>query len=142
MTNVEISKNSTSVTIHSVEATENFDNKLIFIRPPQMSQNQSSGPKDTKAIDMLIITHTLVVRGHINKTASKTAKQVINDLKSIFKGAQTTGGPCTVVYDGDSLSMFPEKLTIIKKPLSEADTSDTSVIQYDVQLTLVEGVSI
>lgn len=142
MSNVTISKGGTTVTIHSVEATEDFGNKLSFIRPPQQKQKQGDGPKDTKVIDMLIITHSLVVRGHITKTDSQTAKQVLDDLKTLFKGGSTAGSPAVITYDGDTLNMFPEKLMVIKKPLGEPTSPENDVIQYDIQVTLIEGESV
>lgn len=141
MTNVTISKGSYTVTIHTVEATEDYANQ-INVRPlPQTKQKQSTGPKGTKVSDLLKITHTLLIRGWINKTATKTAKQVLDELKSIFKGADVSGSPATIVYDGDSLSMFPEKLTIIKKPLRRPESPSKAIAQYQVQIQLTEGTS-
>lgn len=142
MTNIVISKGGTSVTLHTVQATEDYSNKLTYIRPPQTSQQQSNGPKTVKVADLLIITHTLVVRGHITATSSKTAKEVKDDLKTIFNGAGTDGGSANVTYDGDSLNMYPEKMTLIQNPSRNFDSTDTSIIQYDVQLTLVEGTKV
>ncbi len=141
MTNVIITKGEYSVTIHTVEVTEDFANRLRIIPIPQTKQNQSSGPKDTKITDLLMITHNLMIRGHINATTGKTAKEVLDELKEIFQGAETSGGNATITYDGDSLNIFPEKLTIIKKPLREIDSPGRSIIQYDIQINLVEGTS-
>ena len=139
MTNVTISKGEYSVTIHTVEVTEDYAN-TFSVRPlPQTKNNQDSGPKGTKVSDLLKITHSLMVRGWINKTSTKSAKEVINDLKKIFEGADIKGGNAKVVYDGDSLTMFPEKLTIIKGPLREPSDPDKSVGQYQVNINLVEG---
>ena len=139
MTNVTIAKGAYTITIHTVEATEDYANKLRVTPIPQTKQNQSSGPKDTKIADLLMITHNLLIRGHISATSDKTAKEVLDDLKEIFKGAETSGGNATITYDGDSLNMFPEKLTIIKRPLREPTSPGKDVIQYDVQINLVEG---
>ena len=92
MTNVIIVKGAYTVTIHTVEVTEDFANRLRVTPIPQTKQNQSSGPKDTKIADLLMITHNLLIRGHINATSTKTAKEVLDDLKEIFEGAKTSGG--------------------------------------------------
>ena len=139
MTNVTISKGDYTVTLHTVEATEDYSNEFGIKPLPQTKNNQDSGPKGTKIIDLLKITHSLMIRGWINKTSVKTAKEVIDDLKKIFEGADITGGSTTVVYDGDTLNMFPEKLTIIKNPLREPSDPGSAIGQYQVNMNLVEG---
>ena len=139
MSNLIIAKGVYTVTIHTVEVTENYSNEFKVRPLPQTPQNQDSGPKGTKLVDLLKITHSLMVRGWINKTSTKTAKQVIDDLKKIFQGADTTGGYATITYDGDNIGMFPEKLTIIKKPLREPSDPGESIGQYQISMNLVEG---
>lgn len=140
--NITISKGSYSVTIETTVVTDNWDKKITFIRPATTVQKQDAGPTTVKVIDMLIITHTIVVRGHITPTDSKTAKEVKDDLISIIKGGDVTGTACTVVYAGDSYNMFIEKSMIIEKAFDEPGTLETDIAKYDVQITLSEGVSI
>ncbi len=139
MTNVTITKGEFNVIIHTVEVTEDYANAFRISPLPQTKQNQDSGPKGTKVIDLLKITHSLMIRGWVNKTSTKSAKEVIDDLKSIFEGGGTKGGNASIVYDGDILNMFPEKLTIIKGPLREPSNPDSSIAQYQISMTLVEG---
>ena len=139
---ITIAKGSLSVTIHTEEASENYANKLIFIRPPQTKQNQSSGPTDVKVIDLLMITHELQIRGRLAGTDTKTAKEVKDDLISIFKGANTSGGAATVTYAGDAFNMFIEKLLITEKSMDEPTTLTEDIAKYDVQLTCAEGIAI
>lgn len=140
--NITIEKGGITITLDTVEVAENFDNRLLFIRPPQTKQQQDSGPKDAKVIDLLMITHTMVARGYITGTASLTAKQVKGNLITIFKGANTKGGACIVNYAGDNFNMFIEKLIITEKSFDESNTIGIDVAKYDIQITLSEGISI
>ncbi len=138
MTNITITKGALSVTIQSVEVTEDYANQIKIIPFAQTKQKQNIGPNTPKAMDLLLIRHTLVLRGHISKTSSKTAKEIKDDLKTIFRGANTTGGPCVVAYDENNYNMYIEKLMIIEKS-NYKNTDTQGVIKYDVQVTLVEG---
>jgi len=140
--NVTIAKGSLSVTIATEEVSENYANKITFIRPPTTKQVQSSGPTEPKAIDLLIITHELLIRGRISGTVTKTAKEVKEDLVDIFKGASTDGGASVVTYAGDAFNMFPGKLLCVEKAIDEEGTIAKDVAKYDVQLTCIEGASI
>ena len=139
---ITIAKGGTTVTIQTEEVSENFANKIIFIRPPQTKQKQDSGPVDVKVIDLLLITHELLIRGRLVATDSKTAKEIKEDLISIFKGGGTTGGAAVVTYAGDAYNMFIEKMLIIEKAMDEPTTLTTDVAKYDVQINLAEGISI
>jgi hypothetical protein len=148
--NIVITKSGTeySVTIMTSELVENWDNKISYIRPPQSKQKQDSGPKDTKVIDLLIITHTLVVKGTITPDDSNTSKTIKDNLIALFKGGGISSTPCTVSYDGDNYNMFIEKLMIVEKAGDYTPTSDSDEIstyintpKYEVSVTLVEGVS-
>lgn len=139
---ITISKGGITVTIGTEEVSENFSNKLVFIRPAQTSQKQDAGPVTVKVIDLLMITHELLVRGRITPTSTKTAKQVKDDLITIFKGANTTGGQTTVTYGGDSFDMYIEKLVIIEKAMDEPSSLTEDIAKYNIQITLAEGVKI
>jgi len=132
-TNIIINKGSYSVTIHSVELNDNYDNKLKLITPPTQKQIQENGPKDTKVIDLLMLNHTMQFNGYLKTSTDR------DNLIKIFKGADTEGGPCSITYDtypSSPISMFPEKLTIVELP--ESSSSQT---KYKVQVSLLEGVS-
>lgn len=151
--NITIAKGSYSVTIQTVEVDDNYSNNVINKIPTTTApQNQSDGPSDRKIIDLLDITHELLVRGQITATSTKTAEDVRDDLISILKGAGVSAGSgnlyCTVTYGTHTYNMFIEKLAI-KEVSSDYDPSSstdekanyTEVSKYDVQVTLIEGVS-
>ena len=147
MTNaITLAKGGYTVTIDAVSVVENYANKLFFIRPPQAKQNQASGPKDVKAVDMLRITHEILLRGHLVPTGSKSADTVKSDLINIFKGGGVSGTPVVITYSShpDSpLNMFMEKCMIIENSIdSNPALGDITLIKYDVQITLVEAVSV
>jgi len=113
---VLISKGDYSVIIYVSEITDNMTNKIFPISPGVGKQNQDSGPKDTKIVDLLRIVREInIQRGMITGTSALTAKQVKDNLITIFKGANQKGGTCTFVYDGNTFTGFIEKLTISEK---------------------------
>ena len=143
MTNeITIAKGGVTVTIQTTEVAENYANKITIIRPPQTKQKQDAGPVEPKVIDLLMITHELLVRGHISASASKTAQEVKEQLITIFKGGDTTGGAPIVTYAGDAFNMYLEKLLITEKSMDETGTLGQEVAKYDVQVTCSEGKSI
>ena len=150
---ITIAKGSYSVTIETADVTEHYADKLFFIRPPQSTQNQPDGSKDTKVIDLLMITHTIIVRGVICADGSKTADKIKADLIEIQNGAGIAGTPCTLTWDShldaansyaaSVLSMYVEKLTFTENSMDyNPGASDTQVMKYDVVVTLVAGTKI
>ena len=139
MTNITISKGSITVTLQTTEINEDYGNSFRLIPMAQPSQNQTGGPKDQLVSDLLKITNTYQIRGHLTKTDTKTAKEIKDELKSIFNGANIAGGAATIVYDGDTLEGFLQKL-LITKDAAQANAPDQSgVVRYNVQITFVEG---
>lgn len=139
---ITLTKGAFTVTIGTAEIDENYSNKLSLITPPQVKNNQDSGPKDNKIIDLLRVTHEFLIRGYLTGTASKTAKEVREDLRNIFKGAQAKGGVVTMVYDGDSYTGYIEKVGCKEVASDEPGTMPEDAVKYSVQVTFVEGVSI
>lgn len=144
---ITISKGSYSVTIPCSKISETFKNKITTIIPPTTTQNQADGPKDMKVVDLLMITHNIIVYGYICGTdsPSKTADTVKGELISIFKGAGVNGTPCSVTYNsslGSPFNMYIENMTIDETPQDEPDTQPTDMAKYDIQLSLVEGIKI
>jgi len=140
------SGSSYSVNIDAEEITENYDKYLSFIRPGTTKQKQADGPKTVKVVDLLRITHTIVIRGRLVPTATKSADDVKSDLINLIKGGGVPGVACTVTYSShpDSpLSMFIEKCMIIEKPMDyDPSANETDLAKYEVQITLSEGISI
>ena len=152
--NITLSKGSYSVTIQTVEVDDNYANKVIdkipTVTPPQ---NQSSGHTNKKIIDLLDITHEILIRGEITPTASKTAEEIRDDLISMMDGAGVSAGSgsdlhITVTYGSNTYNMFMTKLAIKEKARDYSPGSDAleksnyqEVSKYTVQVTLIEGVA-
>jgi len=140
---ITISKGGINVTIHAIEISDNFTNKIFPITPATTKQKQDAGPKDTKLIDLLRITEEInITRGYIVGTDTLTATQVKNNLKSIFKGANSKGGTCELIYDGDTLTGFIEKLTISEVASDEPASVGEDYAKYTVQLNFIVGIEI
>ena len=134
-TNLTIQKGAYSVTIQTIEISEDYSNDFTTLAIPITKNNHATGPKDNKIMDLLRINHTIVIRGALTNTTDR------NNLIKIFKGADVSGQPAKVTYNthpDTPLSMFPEKLMI--KEYS-TDNITANQYKYEVQLTLIEGVS-
>ncbi len=142
---ITLVKGSYTVTIDAIQVTENYSNKLFIITPPQTKQNQASGVKDNKAVDLLRITHEIIIRGALAPTATKSSDDVRSDLIRILQGAGVSGTPIVVTYSShpDSpMNMFMEKCMIQENPIdSDPAVGDTDLSKYIVQITLIEAVS-
>lgn len=152
--NIILSKGNYSVTLQSVEVDRNYSNKVSDKIPTTREpQGQSLGPRDKIVIDLLDITHEMLVRGEVTPTASKTAKENVDDLISILKGASVSAGQgqemyISVTYGTETFKMFMTKLAIKEKANDYDPDDDTDekanyqdVSKYTVQITLLEGVS-
>ncbi len=141
---VVLSKGVYTITIFTNDVTEGGDNTLTVINIPTTKKNQSEGQKETKVVDLLRIKNSFHIVGYLTNTSSKTAQQVKEDLKTIFKGGgESTGNPISLSYDGMSFGTYPEKWTINKlhtpKNLS---STDEQWAHYMVTIDLVEGESV
>ena len=145
MNNITISKGAYSVEIGTDHVAEGFTKSIKPITPAQGKENQSSGPKDAIIVDLLMITRVLNIKGHITGTASKTAKVVRNELKSIYNGGGINGGVETLTYDGETIYGFMQKLTIVTEPMDEPDDFESAkenyqeVLKYNVSFDFLEG---
>lgn len=143
VTEISISKGSYNVTIYATEVNDNLDNKLFNISPPTGKSNQDSGPKDTKIVDILRITRQInITQGAITGTSLLTAKQVKDQLITMFKGAGEKGGVCTMTYDGDSHTGVIEKLTFIQTASDEPDSPEEDYAKYRLQMNFIVGTTI
>jgi len=143
--NITISKGALTVTVYPQETAEEISNKLTILPIPQTAANQATGTKDTKILDLLRLTHTLIVRGYITASNSYTAKEVKAQLISIIEGASINGGVCTLVYDGDSFEGYIEKFIITEKSQDDpvgAGYTGTDHARYELNLTFIEGVAV
>lgn len=143
--NITLSKGSFSVTIATTKPSENFKNTLQVLPPFQAQDNQDQGPKKSKVVDLLRISHSFVFGGHITATSDKPAKEVKDDLIQILKGAGVKGGgPATLTYEDDTFEVYVEDLVILKVLNDNAVENYTGKdsIEYDVTIKLVEGESV
>ena len=132
MANIIITKGST-VTIQSAEYSDDYSNEVKLIPGVTTTQNQASGNKPTKVIDLLKITHTIVIRGYLTSVTDR------NTLITIYKGGGVAGGPCSITitdYPNSPLSMFISKCMIT---YSAKDRDSANQKMFDVQITLIEG---
>jgi len=158
---ITISKGSYSVTIYALEVNDNYTNKIFVITPAQGKSNQADGSKNAKIVDLLRVTHEIVIRGYITGTDSKTAKTVKQDLVNIWKGAATAGGTVSLTYDYNAkafgntsatntnpITGYIEKVNF--KDVAMDEPSDlqsnpsnyTDVAKFEVSITFIEGTSI
>ena len=143
MTNeITFAKGSITVTIETTEVVENFKNPVIFIRPAQSKDNQASGAKTPKIIDLLMITRSFKIEGHITATNGKTAVQVRDELRDLVDGANTAGGDITMVYGADSITGAIEDLIIKEVRFDEPSTLTADVAKYSVSITFTQGKAI
>ena len=139
---ITISKGIYSVTMFTTESSENHKNALTIITGVVTPSNQDTGVKIPTIVDLLRITHTFTFGCVITATASKTAKQVKDDLIKIVNGADVESVPVVLTYEDTSFNVFPEDC-VIKKVNNDnvVATSYTGkdAAEYTVTLTVVEG---
>jgi len=113
MAQIKLSKGSFEVDLHVLEVDDAFSNKIFLITPP--TTDPSTGAVDTTIVDLLRITRTITLTANITPTSTKTAKEIKDDLISIYDGGGTTGG-VTLSYDGDSIVGIIEKIAFNHRP--------------------------
>jgi hypothetical protein len=127
----------TAITVYAVEVDDALSNKTFILTPPRNVQTQSLGPQTNQIVDLLRITQTIVITGEITGTSSKTAKQIKDDLKNIYKGV--TGGDLNkgvrLVYDGENIDGIIEKLAFNEKPHDIDGIEETHGTCSDTQYT-------
>lgn len=110
VTNLTLTKGAFSVEIHTVQIEDGFTNKVFKITPGTGKQTQAAGPKENKVIDLLRITRTFRLMGHLLNNAEK------KNLVKIIEGAETDGGGITFTYsdggDASSYNTFVESCII------------------------------
>ncbi len=142
MAEITLAKGSITVTIYAREVVDNLSNQLFPIKPPQTKNNQSSGPKDNKIIDLLRITREYLITGAIKGTDTQTAKQVKDELYSIGEGAGIDGGVVTLTYDGDTITGYIEKISAKEKAEDTPASEPVDYAKYEVQINFMKGVLI
>ena len=139
---ITIAKGGITVSMFTTTSAENFKNTLTVKTGVVSPSNQGSGVKDPTVVDLLRITRTFTFGCYITKTAVKTAKQVKDDLISIFNGADVESVPAVLTYEDANFNVFPEDLVI--KKINNDDIVATSytgndAAEYQVTMTVVKG---
>lgn len=153
-------KGAFSVTVHTIEVADEFNNQTFVIKPVQSTKNQADGSKSAKVVDLLRVTHQIAIRGYIVSTTS-TALTIKRNLINIWKGAGTSGGEVTLTYDQagsafgstsdtstSTLSGYIEKIIFKDVPFDQpsdfesSPSSYTDVVRYEVSITFIEGVEV
>ena len=137
-----ISKGGYSVTIWTNNVADSYKNSLTSIAGITSTSKSADGVEPTKVVDLLRVTHTIKVGGYLTKTATKTAKQVRDDLVEIFSGAEVDGGlPAELSFDGDTYNVYIEDLVFNKivDDNVQSTYSGEDKAEYQVSITLIEG---
>ena len=136
----QISKGGNTSVLSSVRIEDNFKNKIFVITPARSPQNQSGGPADTKVVDLLRITRTFVVKGHVLSNAEK------NTLIQILEGGGLNGGGVNFQWEdgGDfdfasGTTVFIESCNFSQIASDEPDTIPDDFAKHEVTLTMVKG---
>lgn len=143
----------TAVTVYVIEIDDAFSSKLFLITPPQSKNNQSSGPKDSKIVDLLRITRILVITGEITGTSALTANQVKEDLIDIYTSTGQNGGLVKLSYDGvgrelttsgaaTTIKGIIEKVAFKENHADEPSSPPEDFAKFTVQMTFLEGIQI
>jgi len=148
---ITITKNGKTVYVYPESVAYNSENKLYMITIPTVENNQATGAKTTKVIDLLRITKTYNVKGYLTDETSGLGIVQKNTLRDIAEGAGANGGEISCEIDPNNpvakyktINCYIEKMTIEETPsdLDETKTYSTDVVKYRVDITLVEGVSV
>ncbi len=139
---ITISKGIYSVNMFTTTSAENFKNTMQVIAPISTPLNQEDGVKLPTIVDLLRITHTFSFECYITPTSTKTAKEVKDDLKAIFNGANVDSVPAVLTYEDDTYNVFPEDVVI--KKINNDDVTGSGYTgldnaEYQVTLSVIEG---
>jgi hypothetical protein len=153
---IRFTKGNYSVGVHTDNVSQEYSNKLIVLSIPQTAPNQESGAKEPKILDLLRVTKQFVIKGYLTGTATAssstndtetgstalTAKQVKDNLITIWNGGGTAGGVVTMTYDGDSYTGYIEKVVAVKKARDSPSSESVDEIKYELQITFVVGTTV
>lgn len=139
MQEITITSGAYTVTIYSTTIVDKLKNKLFLITPGTSLSNYTVGPKDTKIVNLLRITREINInQGYIAASSTKTAKEVKQDLITIFKGGFASN-ISTLTYDGESLNGFIEDIQITEEARDITGDYPDDAVRYQVQLNFVVG---
>lgn len=161
LSEITFAKGGITVTVYAQEINDNFANNLFIIAPAQTKNNQPDGSKAPKVVDLLRVTHQIIIKGELTGTASKTGVQVKQDLVNIWKGAGAEGGTVTFTYDSNASAVGDTSATVTTtiegfiekvnfKEIATDEPSDvvsakedyTDMAKFEVAITFIEGTGI
>ncbi|MHA1690044.1 MAG: hypothetical protein ACTSU7_00270 [Candidatus Heimdallarchaeaceae archaeon] len=139
---ITLAKGSVSVTLFTISEAESLKNILQVVPGVVSADNQDGGSKVATVVDLLRIQETFSFDVGITKTATYTAKQIKEQLKLIFHGANVESAPITLTYEDESIDVFFQDLVI--KKVSNDNVVSTSytgndAMEYRATVTLVKG---
>ena len=126
-----------TVTIHAVKLEDKWKNKFLGIPYPRSKQRWSDG-RLYYFVDLLRITRTITIIGHITANDNETIEEVLSDLMAIYQG----GGSCYLTVSGwpeSPLEVMFEALEIATEPTDEPAELDKDVTKYRVTINCVVG---
>lgn len=112
------------LTIFTEQCEKSIVKTLVTITPPQSTANRSSGPKDTKIVDLLRMEIRFSVRGSI-ASADETKLENLMNLGTTF----------TMLWNGTSYDVNCDKLTMTNSANLEHD-------ETAIMLTVIKGVNL
>jgi len=153
---IKISKGDYNVLIYPTSTNTQLDNKLFVITPPKSEGKQDEGVITPKVVDLLRITTTYRIQGHIVSTTRANAYTIKNTLVKICEGAEVQGGEISATvepentnipeceYSKSEIKGYIEKLTITEnsRDLSSDITYPDDTIWFDIDMTMVIGLRV
>jgi hypothetical protein len=131
--NVTLTKGSTVVTIYTARVVEDVVKDLRKIKPPTSSGKRDVGAKDVKILDLLIIEERFTISGFVD----------VAD-KATLRGLVTSGGTMSLAWDGDTIEVNCDKLSITKDEATYSRDESTEAVtgarnMRSVTLTCIKG---
>lgn len=137
ITELTLSKGEYTVTVYANQIEDGFRNNIFKIIIPVGKQNQASGPRVPKIVDLLRIERTWRILGYIINNADK------NKLIKIIEGGGIAGGGVTFSYsdggDATSFTVFVEACIITQKAADEPTIDPSDFAKFDINMTLIKG---
>ncbi len=146
--NIVLVKNGITVTIGTTpDDEENLTKSLFLITPPKSGNQQSSdptdpdyGPNSTKIVDILMkCEQRITINGYLvnalgDSDSHTDAQSKKSDLKKVFLG----GGTATMTYEGSSITVGLEKLSITRVN-TEGLAASSGEAEFSIKMTCVKG---
>ena len=138
---ITLAKGNLSITLFTTIPTENWKNIFTVVPGFTAVDKQDNAPNKSKVVDFQRTVRTWVFECVITATASKSAKEVKDDLRTLFEGARTKGGPIVLTYEDDSYNVYFEDCVLkgVRNDDALLTYSGKDAAEYLVTITLLEG---